>query len=118
MCQSSGVTPSQLSLGEIFRALLARPDVDPGGPTDLKWLPSIKKCDTKSHEDLRRIIEYGWANSGHKETALKLAVFRTISRLLPNLKALKAMDCSWVPIEQPQGHGVIRGCVLRVALPG
>ena len=56
----------------IMRALLAKPNVDPGGPTIMDWLPALKNCNTRSHDDLRRIIQHAWAHSVGKSKAINL----------------------------------------------
>ena len=54
-----------LPLPRIHLSIGASPRLTPigTGATDLMWLPSIKKCDTKSHDDLRRII--AWLSCCH-----------------------------------------------------
>ena len=52
----------EVPLITIMRALLGYPPDDPGGPTAMKWLDVLEKCDTKSYEDLRRIWQHGWNN--------------------------------------------------------
>jgi hypothetical protein len=70
--RDDGIPVQQLPLGSIMHALLARPDIDPGGPTFFDWLPPLKRCDTKSHQDMRRIIAHGWEHCGLPSPAVQV----------------------------------------------
>jgi hypothetical protein len=43
---------------ELMRALLSRPNHNPGGPTYMSFLPAMLNCDTKSYPDMCRIIDW------------------------------------------------------------
>lgn len=61
-CAPSGLPPAQLA-----RALLARPDVDPGGRTYLEIGKPVINCNTQSYEDAEK---YNLAMEQHALSAL------------------------------------------------
>ena len=50
------------STRDFVLALLSRPNVDPGGPTYTTFLTPLLECDTKSYDDMRRIVEWAEAH--------------------------------------------------------
>lgn len=59
-----GVRVTALSLRIITQQLLRFSGVSWGGrATEMRWLPVLKKCDTKSKIDTRRIIAHGWQHA-------------------------------------------------------
>jgi hypothetical protein len=53
-------------------ALLSRPNVDPGGPTYTTFLTPLLECDTKSYNDMRRIVDWAEAYCGGVPLVLNL----------------------------------------------
>ena len=51
LAQMASKHVSALSDVEIMDGLVGRPDSDPGGPTYVNILPTLRKCDTKSYAD-------------------------------------------------------------------
>ena len=61
--QMRGHNVSRLTLRLVVQQLLGYSAVGWGGkPTPMQWLQALKKCDTKSKQDTRRILAHGWAN--------------------------------------------------------
>ena len=77
---------------DFVRALLSRPNVDPGGPTYTTFLKPLLDCDTKSYDDIIRIVD--WAENhiggvplvllllGDGQSVLRM---RDLKRLYPDL---------------------------------
>lgn len=66
---------SQLTLRVIVHTLLGYSGGNWGGqPTAMEWLPPLKRCDTKSKVDLRRIIAHAWANPPRGVTRPKVVI--------------------------------------------
>ena len=54
---------AHLTLRRVVQQLLGHSGVSWGGkPTKMHWLDVLKRCDTKSEVDTRRIIRHGWEN--------------------------------------------------------
>ena len=54
---------AHLTLRRVVQQLLGHSGVSWGGkPTKMHWLDVLKRCDTKSKVDTRRIIRHGWEN--------------------------------------------------------
>ncbi len=51
---TSNAGAQNLDAVSVLRALLSRPNVDPGGPTYMTYLKPLLECDTKSYEDMKR----------------------------------------------------------------
>ena len=53
-------------------ALLSRPNVNPGGPTHTTFLTPLLECDTKSYDDMRRIVDWAERHCGGVPLVLNL----------------------------------------------
>ena len=53
-----GTPPSDISLKQIADGIFGRPDTDPRGPTPIKITPPCLKTDTKSYDDMMRIVSH------------------------------------------------------------
>lgn len=62
--QQTGTAASALGIRTLGNALYGRPNVDPGGPSAIEILEPIMNCDTKSHEDWRKIARHCSGHSG------------------------------------------------------
>lgn len=70
--EEAGKPRQQMSFITLVKVLLDYPPDDPGGPTAMTWLDVIEKCNTQSHEDLRKIIKHGWMNSGLEKPIIQI----------------------------------------------
>jgi hypothetical protein len=61
-----------LGLKTIATALYGRPNVDPGGPSAIQILDPLLNCDTKSHEDWRKLSRH---LSQHSEPETVVDIF-------------------------------------------
>ena len=69
---AAGKPRQKVPLVTIITTLLGYPPDDPGGPTPMEWLGVIEKCNTQSHEDLRKIFKNGWQNSGLENPLIQI----------------------------------------------
>lgn len=76
---------------DFVRALLSRPNHDPGGPTYMTFLPALLNCDTKSYIDMMRIIAWMESYVGGEPLVLhvigdgqSLLRMRDLKRLFPD----------------------------------
>lgn len=59
-----GAPPAALTSREITSALLSRPSINPGGKTHMNFLPVLPSTDTKSYEDMIKIVHHAQAHVG------------------------------------------------------
>jgi hypothetical protein len=81
-----------VAASDFVQALLTRPNVDPGGPTYTTFMKPLLECDTKSYDDMRRIVEWAEDHIGGVPSVLLLCGdgqsvlrLRDLKRLHPDL---------------------------------
>ena len=63
---------AKIPLVTIMRTILGKPKQRPGKATPMDFLKILERCKTQSHEDLRKILEHAWANSGLPEALIMI----------------------------------------------
>ena len=90
-----GAPPAALTSREITSALLSRPSINPGGKTHMNFLPVLPSTDTKSYEDMIKIVHHAQAHVGRP----LVLVVRGDGQLVLRLRDLKRQyPALWPPL--------------------